>query len=325
MNRITEHNSMAFTATLLLVLVVAWSTPSYVAGITPSEAELKRLLGPGTPDPIPLWAGKPPRFTENAPAETVDEHARIRMISVPTISLYLPPKDRRTGMAIVVCPGGGYNRMDWMRHVAYAAEVFNPKGITVIGLKYRTRPPNATDNTGIQEIALLDVKRALRTVRDRTAGWDLDPHRIGLVGYSAGANLVMNLAANFDAGDPHADDPVERHSSRPDFVVGLATWHWRQKASPFNFRKDTPPAFLVHASDDGGAPIELPRAIKAQLEGLGVPVHMEVFDEGSHGVGSLIPQRVRRGFPPMKWPDMLLKWLESAPVKSGSPALKGKP
>jgi hypothetical protein len=107
---------------------------------------------------------------------------------------------------------------------------------------------------------------------------NLDTHKVGVVGYSAGANLAMNLAANFDAGDPDAADPVERLSSRPDFVVGLATWHWRKKESPFHFVKDTPPVFLVHATNDGiggGAPIELPRAIKTDLENLGVPVHME--------------------------------------------------
>jgi hypothetical protein len=123
----------------------------------------------------------------------------------------------------------------------------------------------------------------------------------------------MNLAANFDAGDATAADLIERQSSRPDFAVGLATWHWRQKQSPFVFRQDTPPVFLVHATNDGiqgGAPIELPRQIKADLEKLGVPVAMAVFDEGAHGVGNLIPQRVKRGFPPAKWPEVLLKWLE---------------
>ena len=98
--------------------------------------------------------------------------------------------------------------------------------------------------------------------------------------------------------------------------MGLATWHWRKKDSPFIFHKDAPPVFLVHATNDGiggGAPIELPQAIKADLEQLGVPVHLEVFNEGAHGVGNLIPQRVRNGFPPAKWPDLLLHWLETLP------------
>jgi len=281
---------------------------------TPSEQGLRKLLGEGTPQPIPLWSGKPPKFVENAPVETVDEFAHIRLIAVPTISAYLPAKDKGTGTAIIICPGGGYGTMDWKTHVVYAADYFIPKGIAVIGLKYRTRPPNGKTNSDIQEIALLDVKRAVRVVRHRAKEWNIDPTKIGVAGYSAGANLTMNLAANFDAGDPKADDPIDRLSSRPDFAVGLATWHWRQKESPFKFHKDTPPVFLVHATNDGikgGAPIELSRAIKVDLDKLGVPVHLEVFDEGAHGVGNLIPQRVANGYPPAKWPEIMLKWLES--------------
>jgi endo-1,4-beta-xylanase len=284
---------------------------------TPAEAALRKLLGDGTPDPVPLWPDKPPRSVDKAPAETVDEHARIGMVSVPTVSVYLPPKEKATGRAVVVCPGGGYGKLDWRTHVVYAADYLVPKGVAVVGLKYRTRPPHAVDNAGIQALALLDAQRAVRLVRERSKEWNVDPRRVGIAGYSAGANLAMNLAANFDAGDPKAADPVERRSCRPDFAVGLATWHRRQKESPFKFPKDAPPVFLVHATDDGitgGAPIELPKAIKADLEKLGVPVRLEVFDEGAHGVGNLIPQRVKNGFPPAKWPDLLLKWLDGLPA-----------
>jgi acetyl esterase/lipase len=309
MNSTTRHLRSAFSAALLLAPLVAL----HAAELTSSEQELKNLLGEGAPNPIPLWPGKPPKFAEKAPAETVNENAQIKMISVPTISAYLPPQDKSTRMAIIVCPGGGYGTMDWRTHVVYAAQVFNAKGVAVIGLKYRTRPPHLVDNAGIQEIALLDAKRAVRTVRHRATEWNLDPHKIGVAGYSAGANLAMNLAANFAAGDPSAEDPIERHSSRPDFAVGLATWHWRQKESPFKFSTDTPPVFLVHATNDGingGAPIEMPRAIKADLEKLGVPVRMKVFNEGGHGVGNLVPQRVKNDFPPAKWPELLLNWLD---------------
>jgi acetyl esterase/lipase len=266
-------------------------------------------------DSIPLWPGKPPQFLENAPSEITEAKGTIRNVTVPSITLFLPPTDKRNGMAIIVCAGGGYGALDWKTHVEYAADVFNAKGVAVIGLKYRLRPPHKLDNAGIQALTLLDAKRAVRLVRQRAAEWGLDPHKIGIAGYSAGGNLSMNLAANFDPGDPQSADPIERVSSRPDFAVGLATWHWRQKESPFVFKKDTPPVFLVHATNDGitgGAPIEMPKQIKADLEKLGVPVHMEIFDEGAHGVGNLIPQRVKHGFPPAKWPDMLLEWLKSA-------------
>lgn len=269
-------------------------------------------LGLHAAEVIPLWPDKPPQFMENSPAEIQEERGTIRNVTLPSITLFLPPAEKRTGMAIIVCAGGGYGALDWKTHVDYAAQVFNPKGVAIIGLKYRLRPPHKLDNAGIQALTLLDAKRAVRLVRHRAAEWGIDPKKNGIVGYSAGGNLSMNLAANFDNGDSTAADPIDRESSRPDFAVGLATWHWRQKDSPFVFSKDTPPVFLVHATNDGingGAPIEMPKDIKADLEALGVPVRMEIFDEGAHGVGNLIPQRVKHGFPPARWPELLLEWL----------------
>lgn len=262
---------------------------------------------------VPLWNGDPPQFQADAPAEVIEPRGSIANVTRPAISVFLPEESVNTGMAIIVCPGGGYGKLDWKTHVIYAAEVFNRRGVTVIGLKYRTRPPFKGKNEEIQALTLLDAKRAVRLVRHRAREWKLKPDQIGIAGYSAGGNLAMNLAANFDAGDPNAADPIDRESSRPDFAIGLATWHWRQKTSPFQFAKNTPPVFLVHATNDGikgGAPIELPREIAADLKQLGIPVQMAEFDVGAHGVGNLIPQRVKNGFPPAKWPDLFLDWYQ---------------
>lgn len=291
--------------------LLAWvlCTTAGAAKPTPSELTLKRILGDGTPDPIPLWPGNPPQCVENAPPEEVTEEARIRMVSVPTISVYLPPKDQRTGMAVVVCAGGGYGKLDWKTHVVYAAQVFNPLGVAVIGLKYRTRPPHKLDNAGIQQLTLVDAKRALRLVRHRAAEWNIGTGKIGIVGYSAGANLAMNLAANFDLGHPTSHDPVERLSSRPDFAVGLGTWHWRKPENPFVFKTNSPPVYLVHATTD--KPVQIAEGIIADLMKLGVPARLDLFEEGGHGVGNLIPTRVRHGFPAAQWPARMLQWLES--------------
>lgn len=293
--------------TALLLAQMAVLQASGKPDPTPAEIELKRQLGPGTPDAIPLWPDKPPRFLENAPAETVVENARIRSVSVPAITPYLPPKDHRNGMAVVVCAGGGYGGHDWKTHVVYAAQVFQPMGVAVIGLKYRTRPPHVVKNEEIQAITLLDAKRAMRLVRHRSAEWGIDPAKIGIVGYSAGANLAMNLVANFDPGDPNASDPVERFSSRPDFAAGLGTWHWRKPENPFVFKKDAPPVYLVHATTD--KPVEIAANIVADLKKLGVPARLDLFQEGGHGVGNLIPTRVANHFPGAQWPGLLVEWL----------------
>jgi acetyl esterase/lipase len=251
--------------------------------------------------------------------ETVNENGLIGNVSEPTISLYLPQKNQGAGIALIIFAGGGYGVLDWKTHVVFTAQVFNPKGVTVIGLKYRTCPPYLVSNEDIQAITLQDAKRAIRIVRHRAEEWNIDPSKIGIAGYSAGANLAMNLAANFDAGDVNSIDPIERESSRPDFVIGLATWHWQKKESPFTFRRDTPPVFLVHATDDGIAPIELPRAIENDLKMLSVSVHMEVFPEGGHAVCDLIPPRVNNDFPAAKWPDLFLHWFQGLRSPSANP------
>ena len=295
-----------FYVLLMIFLVPVMALPS--AAISETKAAQQKVS-----EPVFLWDGIPPQFQNEAPPETTNERGAISNVTKPAISLFLPPEGTGTGMALMVC-AGGYGSLDWKTHVIYAAEVFNPMGVAVIGLKYRTRPPFRGSNEQIQALTLLDAKRAVRLVRHRAKQWGLDPHQIGIAGYSAGGNLAMNLAANFDSGDPKSADPIERESSRPDFSIGLATWHWRQKKSPFTFRKDSPPVFLVHATNDGikgGAPIELPKEITADLQKLGVPVKMAIFDVGAHGVGNLIPQRVKRGFPPAKWPELFLDWYQS--------------
>ncbi|QGJ70241.1 Acetyl esterase/lipase [Planctomycetales bacterium 10988] len=271
---------------------------------------------------MPLWEGEPPQFQRDAPEEIVDERGSIRNVTVPAMHVYLPEKSQSTGMAIIMCPGGGYGSLGWKTHVVYAAEVFLPKGVAVIGLKYRLRPPFRGTNEEIQALTLMDAKRAVRQVRSHAKEWNLDPNHIGIAGASAGANLAMNLAANFDQGGLDAADPIDQVSSRPDFAIGMATWHWRQKESPFVFSKETPPVFLLHATNDGikgGAPIELPKEIASDLKELGVPVHMAIFDVGAHGVGNLIPQRVQHGFPPAKWPELFLAWFEEISSESSSP------
>ena len=186
-----QSKTLAALPTALFILTASL----FAAAITPSEEALRQELGEGTPVPVPLWTGQPPKFLPNAAPEMVAENARIRNVSVPTMSVYLPPADKRTGMAVIVCAGGGYGGLDWRTHVHFAAEVFVPKGVAVIGLKYRTRPPHLGDNASIQALTLLDAQRAVRLVRHRAAEWGIDPKKVGVAGYSAGANLAMTIAA----------------------------------------------------------------------------------------------------------------------------------
>jgi predicted esterase len=292
---------MRFLLSLLFLATSAF------ADLTPSERELIQQLGPDTQEPILLWPDKPPQFLENAAPEVIKDNKTIQSVSVPTITPYLPPKENRNDMAIVVCAGGGYGGHAWKTHVVFAAQVFNPMGVAVIGLKYRTRPPQLLPNEGIQALTLIDAKRALRLVRHRAAEWGINPAKVGVAGYSAGANLAMNLAANHDLGYPAATDPIERLSSRPAFAVGLGTWHWRNSENPFVFKPNSPPVYFVYATTD--KPIEIATNIVADLKELGVPAHLNIHEEGGHGVGNLIPQRMKNGFPGAQWPELLIEWM----------------
>src|SRR5262245_43142124 len=152
------------------------------------------------PTPIPLWPAGAPGAKGDAPED------------IPSIQLYRPPADKATSAAIVVCPGGGYRAL--ASHEGHDIAVWlNSIGVTAIVLKYRLGPK-------YQHPAMMqDALRAIRTVRAKAAEWKIDPNRVGIMGFSAGGHLASTAATHFDSGDPNANDPIEKMSSRPDLLV----------------------------------------------------------------------------------------------------------
>ena len=248
---------------------------------------------------VRLWPGDAPNVPANPPAEGI-VNERIVNVTVPTLRVCLPEKGKANGTAIIVCSGGGYHHLAVELHAGRVAARMNPEGIAVFGLKYRLSPPS----TNVVRDTLEDGKRAVRLVRSRAAEWGVNPNRIGVLGYSAGSNLTLNLAANFDAGDPAAADPIDRLSSRPDFVALMCPWAGKSVRVPYTLRKDSPPAFICHAKDDKSAPYALAQEIEKTLKGLGVPVHLETYETGGHGAFT-----VGENVPSAKWPDVFLPWL----------------
>jgi acetyl esterase/lipase len=151
-------------------------------------------------------------------------------------------------------------------------------------------------------VPLLDAERAVRYVRTHAAEWGIDPERIGVAGQSAGANLVLNLASRFDAGDAKAGDLIERASSRPDFMVVLTSWNFGKPVSTFTFPADTPPVFLRHAKNDAGFTIA--EQVVARLQEQRVPLDYLFLETGGHGAFELSPENPGAG-----WPDDLVAWL----------------
>ena len=242
-----------------------------------------------TDAPIILWPGGAPGAVGREPED------------IPTLTPYLPPKEKATGAAVVICPGGGYQHL--ADHEGRpVAEWLNTLGVAAFVLKYRLGPR-------YQHPAMLeDAARALRTVRARAAEWGVDPTRVGILGFSAGGHLASTLGTHFDAGDAAAADAVERVSSRPDLLIliypvitmrGLT--HAGSKRNLLGPRpspdavallsneehvtKETPPAFLVHTTTDAAVPVENSMMFAAALRRAGVPFELHLYERGPHGFG----------------------------------------
>jgi endo-1,4-beta-xylanase len=250
---------------------------------------------------IPLWPEGVPNLVAGGKAETFGNE-RYANVSVPQLFVYLPPVDKSSGMALVICAGGGYGHLAMCLHVENVVQLLNDRGIAVFGLKYRTR---YADNDVVED-ALADGRRAVRIVRSRAQEWGLDPHRIGVQGYSAGGNLCLNLAGRFDAGDAQATDPIDRVSCRPDFCVLMCPWPNKRSIDEFPLSQDAPPTFIANARDDKTAPLSFALAIDERLKGLGVEEQLFVADTGGH---SAFHYGVVDG-PGAGWPEALLAWLK---------------
>jgi acetyl esterase/lipase len=222
---------------------------------------------------------------------------------IPTLTLYLAAPDNATGAAIVICPGGGYGGLANHEGDHYARWL-NELGISGCVLKYRL------GSGGYRHPAMVqDAARAVRTVRARAGEWKLDAQRVGIMGSSAGGHLASTLLTHFDAGKPDAEDPVERHSSRPDLgilcypVISMTSAFThegskrnllgtnappevaREVSSELQVTTNTPPCFIWHTWEDQGVPIENALSFVEALQRHGVRFDFHVYERGPHGLG----------------------------------------
>lgn len=241
---------------------------------------------------IKLWDGVPPSC-EYSGKERINASARIDHVSVPELEWFLP-KQGRASTAVIFFPGGGYQYIGFLRNAKDLADKLDSLGIMVFGLKYRTGKK--------VEIPLSDAQRAVRYVRSHAKKWGIDPNRIGVAGQSAGANLVLNLAGSYTEGNPSLPDPVERESSRPDFMAVFNSWNFGSNTSSFTFKKDLPPVFFCHAKDDTA--YKLAQHILAQLDAVNATKYTLIQETGGHGAFELDPSN-----PGSHWPSDFVCWL----------------
>jgi acetyl esterase/lipase len=269
------------------------------------------------PTTLKLWPGKPPGEKGEIAKETVTKPKageksviRIGNVSEPTLTVYRP-KEKDTGAAVVIAPGGGYSILAWDLEGEEVAAWLNSLGVTGIVLKYRVprRPGTKADTAPPQ--AQMDAQRAISLVRSKASEWKIDPKRIGMLGFSAGGHLTAWTSTNFDTRSYEPVDEADKVSCRPDFTVLVYPAYLVQKntldlAPEIKVTKETPPMFFAHAADDAGAAsydgsIALFRALRKA----GVPAEMHIYSTGGHGFG------LRKSAKPCsEWPARCSEWMK---------------
>ena len=277
---------------------------------------------------LPLWEGDPPNYQETGEVTIWDtsDIVVVRNVQKPDIAVFLPSKKNSTGEAVVICPGGGYGVLAYDWEGSDIARWLNSQGIASFVLKYRL--PGAKSNIVPHKSPLMDAQRALRMVRSNAAIWNIDPGKIGIMGFSAGGHLASTLSTHYDAGDPSSSDPVEQVSCKPDFSVLVYpvisfTEDFQHSGSRINLvgkdadeelvkyysnelqvTEDTPPAILIHSDDDKGVPVENSIAYYKALRANKVSSELHIYPYGGHGYSLAIGQGHLA-----TWPDRVIEWI----------------
>jgi acetyl esterase/lipase len=274
----------------------------------------------GGNETILLWPGRAPGETGTLPAESdlnkptdplIADRPVIRLsnVSAPTITIYRAPVAHNTGAAVVVCPGGGYNILAWDLEGTEVCDWLNSIGVTGILLKYRVPARPGRERYAA---ALQDVQRAVGLIRQHAADWEIDSHRIGVLGFSAGAHLSATLAANSAMRTYPTVDAADNLSCHPDFLILIYPAYLADENRSDELNAEvgvqkgkTPPAFIAMTEDD---PLHVEGAVAyyRALKNAGVPAEMHLYPVGGHGYGLR-----RTANPVTAWPDRVADWLEA--------------
>ena len=262
------------------------------------------IVAADEPKEIPLWPNGAPGSEGKTDKEIVQRGASgersVYSIHNPSITPYLPPKDKTTGAAVIVIPGGGH-RVLAIDHEGYnVAQWLSERGIAAFVLKYRlARETNSTYQVEVH--ALADTQRAIRLVRSRAQEWGIDPARVGVMGFSAGGELAAFASMRFDNGVEGAADAVDGQNSRPAFQALIYPGSSR-KIEP---SKDSPPAFLACAYNDRPDIAEGLAEVYLRFKRAGVPAELHIYGSGGHGFGVRASNRK----PVATWLARFEEWL----------------
>jgi acetyl esterase/lipase len=275
------------------------------------------------PDSIP---NSKPALDEEMADTSASGRIMISKISRPTLTVYLPPKEKANGAAVIVIPGGGYWKVAAVHEGSEVAKRFNDMGVTAFVLKYRL--PSDVTMVNKEIGPLQDAQRAIQLVRERAKEWEIDKNRVGIIGFSAGGHLASTAGTHFN----HAYiDAGKKANLRPDFMILVypvisfadSICHMGSRenligknpspqkkeeySNELQVTKKTPPTYLVHAEDDSTVKVQNMLLFATALQKNKVPFDFYLYEKGGHGFG------LTNKTSEVKWMDLVQEWM----TKSG--------
>ncbi len=299
--------ALAFVASIAFAQKPAWQPPANLATLP--------LWPNGVPPGGPAISG-PEVDTTTAKDNLIAGKPLIRLgsVSTPTLTVY-PPKGKNTGVGIVVFPGGGYQILAIDLEGTEVCDWLNATGITCLLVKYRVP---GTGPYPKSDAALQDAQRAVGLVREHAAEWHIDPKKVGVLGFSAGAHLAAAVSNHFEKRLYAPIDAADNLSCRPDFAVVVYPGYLALADKDFapnseiNPTAETPPTFIVQAEDDP-VHVENSTVYFLQLKKAKVPAELHIYAQGGHGYGLR-----RTELPVTAWPNLVEVWLRTIHILPGS-------
>lgn len=280
---------------------------------------------------IPVWTNGVPDSGLIKGTETYND-GMVRNVSNPTITVF-SPKENNTGTAIIVFPGGGYNKLAIDLEGSEICEWLASKGVTGVLLKYRVPAsgPHYDKNCDcekdpIKPLALQDAQRAMSLLRSKAKEWNIDPNKIGVMGFSAGGHLVADVSTNYRKRAYSITDDIDTVRCRPDFGLAMYPGHMTFHTNkPYELNRtlpvdrNTPPMFILQAGNDNIDTIQHSLVFYIALKKAGVPTEYHIYAEGGHAFGlnesaQKIPEWEK--LPISDWEKLVERWLQTIKMTS---------
>ena len=267
---------------------------------------------------INLWPeGKIPlRINNTIQEESIStDIIRIGKVQIPQIEVYLPNKKSATGQGVIICPGGGYSILAYDWEGTDVAKLLNANGIAAFVLKYRL--PDSLSSTAPNQVPLMDAQQAMRMVREKASQWNIQPNKIGIMGFSAGGHLAATLSTHFEKDTRpdfsiliypviSMDKNITHMGSRTNLIGKNPTDAMiKLYSNELHVTGKTPPSFLIHATDDDGVPVENSLLYYQALKKNKVPAEMHIYPFGGHGFGLANGNKSLDS-----WPRLMINWLK---------------